>query len=67
VDTGEDPMRAAINRYNSDGSGHEGFASGTRNPLGLHWFPRTNILWATEKVRRANMPPMATGLRRRPI
>jgi glucose/arabinose dehydrogenase len=37
VDTGGDPMRAAINRYNPDGSGHEIFASGTRNPIGLHW------------------------------
>ena len=46
VDTGEDPMRAAINRYNPDGSGHEIFASGTRNPIGLHWYPGTNILWA---------------------
>jgi len=53
VDTGEDPMRAAINRYNPDGSGHEIFASGTRNPIGLHWFPGTNILWATVQERDA--------------
>ncbi len=32
VDTGENPMRAAINRFNPDGSGHEIYASGTRNP-----------------------------------
>jgi glucose/arabinose dehydrogenase len=53
VDTGEDPLRAAINRYNPDGSGHEIFASGTRNPIGLHWFPGTNILWATVQERDA--------------
>jgi glucose/arabinose dehydrogenase len=53
VDTGEDPIRAAINRYNPDGSGHEIFASGTRNPIGLHWFPGTNILWATVQERDA--------------
>ena len=45
VDTGEDPMRAAINRFNPDGSGHEIFASGTRNPIGLHWYPGTDTLW----------------------
>ena len=53
VDTGEDPMRAAINRYNPDGSGHEIFASGTRNPIGLHWYPGTNILWAGVQERDA--------------
>lgn len=46
IDTGEDPMRAAINRFNPDGSGHEIYASGTRNPIGLHWYPGTNTLWA---------------------
>jgi hypothetical protein len=46
-------MRAAINRYNPDWSGHEIFASGTRNPIGLHWFPGTNILWATVQERDA--------------
>jgi glucose/arabinose dehydrogenase len=53
VDTGEDPMRAAINRYNPDGTGHEILASDTRNPIGLHWFPGTNILWATVQERDA--------------
>ena len=32
VDAGDPEMRAAINRFNPDGSGHEIFASGTRNP-----------------------------------
>jgi glucose/arabinose dehydrogenase len=53
VDTGEDPMRAAINRFNPDGSGHEIFASGTRNPIGLHWYPGTNILWVGVQERDA--------------
>jgi glucose/arabinose dehydrogenase len=53
VDTGEDPLRAAINRYNPDGSGHEIYASGTRNPIGLHWYPGTNTLWATVQERDA--------------
>jgi glucose/arabinose dehydrogenase len=51
VDTGEDPRRAAINRYNADGSGHEIFASGTRNPTGLHWYPGTDTLWAAVQER----------------
>lgn len=51
VDAGEDPMRAAINRYNPDGSGHEIFASGTRNPIGLHWYPGTDVLWAAVQER----------------
>jgi glucose/arabinose dehydrogenase len=53
VDTGEDPMRAAINRFNPDGSGHEIYASGTRNPIGLHWYPGTNILWVGVQERDA--------------
>lgn len=53
VSTGEDPRRAAINRYNPDGSGHEIFASGTRNPIGLHWYPGTGTLWAAVQERDA--------------
>jgi glucose/arabinose dehydrogenase len=51
VSPGENPMRAAINRFNPDGSGHEIFASGTRNPIGLHWYPGTNTLWAAVQER----------------
>src|SRR5579872_1787225 len=51
VSAGEDPRRAAINRYNPDGSGHEIFASGTRNPIGLHWYPGTDTLWAAVQER----------------
>jgi glucose/arabinose dehydrogenase len=51
VDTGEDPRRAAINRYNPDGSGHEIFASGMRNVIGLRWYPGTDALWAATQER----------------
>lgn len=53
VDTGEDPKRAAILRCNPDGSAVEIFASGTRNPIGLHWYPGTNTLWAAVQERDA--------------
>jgi len=53
VSTGEDPRRAAINRYNPDGSGHETYAAGTRNPIGLHWLPGTETLWAAVQERDA--------------
>jgi glucose/arabinose dehydrogenase len=48
---GEDPRRAAINRYNLDGSGHEIFASGLRNVIGLRWYPGTDTLWAAVQER----------------
>jgi glucose/arabinose dehydrogenase len=51
VSAGEDPRRAAINLYHPDGSGHEIFASGTRNPIGLHWYPGTQTLWAAVQER----------------
>jgi glucose/arabinose dehydrogenase len=51
VSPGEDPVRAAINRYNPDGSGHETYAAGTRNPIGLHWYPGTDTLWAAVQER----------------
>jgi glucose/arabinose dehydrogenase len=60
VDAGEDPRRAAITRYNPDGSGHELFASGTRNPVGLHWYPNSETLWATVQERDGlgdDLPP----------
>jgi glucose/arabinose dehydrogenase len=51
VDAGEDDRRAAINCYNADGSGHEIYASGTRNPIGLRWYPGTDTLWAAVQER----------------
>ena len=53
VDAGEDPRRAAINRYNPDGSGHEIYAAGTRNPIGIHWYPGSDTLWAAVQERDA--------------
>jgi glucose/arabinose dehydrogenase len=51
VDAGEDPRRAAISRYNPDGSSHEIFAAGTRNPVSIHWYPGTQTLWASVQER----------------
>jgi glucose/arabinose dehydrogenase len=51
VNAGEDPHRAAISTYNPDGSGWEIYASGTRNPIGLHWYPGTDVLWAAIQER----------------
>jgi glucose/arabinose dehydrogenase len=51
VNAGEPKERAAINRYNPDGSGHEIYASGTRNPTDLHFYPGTNTLWASVQER----------------
>jgi glucose/arabinose dehydrogenase len=51
VSTGEDPRRAAINRYNPDGSGHEIVASGLRNVIGLRWLPGSPDLWAAVQER----------------
>ena len=52
--------RAAINRYNPDGSGHEIYAAGTRNPSSIHWYPNSDTLWATVIERDGlgdNLPP----------
>ncbi|MFQ5929177.1 MAG: PQQ-dependent sugar dehydrogenase [Acidobacteriota bacterium] len=51
VSTGEDPRRAAINRYNPDGTEHEIVASGVRNVIGLRWYPGTETLWAAVQER----------------
>jgi glucose/arabinose dehydrogenase len=49
--TGDPETRAAINRYNPDGSGHEIFSSGVRNPVGLRFYPGSDQLWATVEER----------------
>jgi glucose/arabinose dehydrogenase len=57
---GEDQRRAAINQYNPDGSGHVIYASGTRNPTALRWYPGTDTLWAAVQERDTlgdNVPP----------
>jgi glucose/arabinose dehydrogenase len=50
-DLGEHPMRAALHRYNPDGSGHETVATGLRNIIGLAWYPGTDDLWAGVQER----------------
>jgi glucose/arabinose dehydrogenase len=51
VDAESDPLRAAISEYNPDGSGHKIYASGTRNPIGLAFYPGTRTLWAAVQER----------------
>jgi len=48
---GDPEDRAAISRYNLDGSGREIVASGTRNPTGLHMNPANGQLWAAVQER----------------
>ncbi|MFO7172125.1 MAG: sorbosone dehydrogenase family protein [Bacillota bacterium] len=47
----DDPRRAAITRYNPDGTGEEIYATGLRNSVGLAFHPETGELWATENGR----------------
>ena len=43
--------RAAVLRFNEDGSGKRVFASGLRNAVGLAVNPRTGAIWATQNER----------------
>lgn len=47
----KDTRRAAIVRYNPDGSGEELYATGLRNAVGITFRPGTNELWATNNGR----------------
>jgi glucose/arabinose dehydrogenase len=47
----ENPLRAAILRFEADGSGGAVFARGLRNAVGLAFHPETEALWATENGR----------------
>ena len=47
----QDRRRAAIVRYNVDGSGERLFATGLRNPVGLAFHPTTGALWTTVNER----------------
>ena len=51
VDAGEPEQRAAISRYNPDGTAHELFATGTRNPVSMRFYPGTDTLWSTVQER----------------
>jgi len=51
VVTGDPKDRAAINRYNPDGTGLETYATGLRNPIGLRFYPGSDDIWATVQER----------------
>ena len=44
-------IRAAVTRYNPDGSGEHRFATGLRNSVGLAFNPSTGELWGTNHDR----------------
>lgn len=46
-----DERRAAVTRYNPDGSGQEIFARGLRNEVGILFHPQTGELWGVENSR----------------
>ena len=48
---GDPEYRAAVLRFNPDGSGREVVAGGLRNPIGLAFSPETGRLWATVQER----------------
>jgi glucose/arabinose dehydrogenase len=48
--------RAAVIRFNEDGSGKRVYASGLRNAVGLAVNPRTGTIWATQN-ERDDLPP----------
>ncbi len=55
-----DSMRAAVTRFNLDGSGGRIFARGLRNSVGLAFHPTTGELWANNNDRDNlgdNVPP----------
>jgi len=49
--TGDPELRAAVHRYNPDGSGHEVIATGLRNTVGLRFYPGSTQLWASVEER----------------
>ena len=53
--------RAAVLRFNEDGSGKRVFASGLRNAVGLAVEPQTGALWAAQN-ERDNLPPVHENL-----
>src|SRR5260370_42142524 len=51
VVVGDPATRAAILRYNPDGTGQEVFAAGLRNPVGLRFYPGTDQIWTSVQER----------------
>jgi glucose/arabinose dehydrogenase len=61
----EDPRRAAILRYNPDGSQEKIYASGLRNAVGITFRPDSDELWATNNGRDMlgdDLPPDTVNL-----
>jgi glucose/arabinose dehydrogenase len=46
-------MCAVVFFFYNDTATTEIYTSGTRNPIGLHWYPGTNTLWAAVQERDA--------------
>lgn len=51
VDIEADPLRAAVLRFDIDGSNRRVVTSGVRNPVGLDFHPRSGELWMTVQER----------------
>jgi glucose/arabinose dehydrogenase len=51
IDQGEPPLRAALHRYNPDGTGYELVASGLRNAVGLRLYPDSDEVWVSVHER----------------
>jgi len=47
----DDPERAAVLELNPDGTGRRIFAGGLRNPVGLAFYPGTDVLWTAVNER----------------
>ncbi len=47
----KDQRRAAMSRYNIDGSGGEIIATGLRNTVGFTWHPATKEIWGADNGR----------------
>ena len=47
----KNPIRAAVSRFNLDGSGGEVFAKGLRNSVGIEFSPYSGELWAVNNGR----------------
>lgn len=51
VESTDPKDRAAVNVYDPDGTGHEVYASGLRNPVSARFHPASGKLWATVQER----------------
>lgn len=51
IDPESDSRRAAVMRFNDDGTGMTIFATGLRNTVGLAWHPLTGDLWGVDNGR----------------